>query len=74
MKRILRNENYVCNKNIEQQTKMLDWEGDPPRTLKIENAQTFKSENEAEDRILQVRKTHPFKEMSYEVMKASNFY
>jgi hypothetical protein len=53
---------------------MLDWEGDPPRTLKIENAQTFKSENEAEDRILQVRKTHPFKEMSYEVMKASNFY
>ena len=49
-------------------------EGDPPRTLKIENAQTFKSVEAAEDRILEVRKTHPFKEISYEVMKASNFY
>ena len=60
--------------NSKQKCWIANWEGDPPRTLKIENAQTFKSENEAEDRILQVRKTHPFKEMSYEVIKASNFY
>jgi len=44
------------------------WEGDPPRTLKIENAQVFNNENEAEDRILEVRKTHPLKEMSYEIL------
>lgn len=51
-----------------------DWEGDPPRTLKIENAQTFKSVEDANKRIKQVEKTHPFKPMTYKVQSASNFY
>ncbi len=60
--------------NIKEKCWVASWEGDPPRTLKIENAQTFKSVKAAEDRIIEVRKTHPFKEISYEVMKSSNFY
>jgi len=60
--------------NSKEKCWIANWEGNPPRTLKIENAQTFKSVEAAEDRILEVRKAHPFKEMSYEVMKASNFY
>ena len=60
--------------NCKQKCWIANWEGDPPRTLRIENAQTFKNKKGAEDRILQVRKTHPFKEMRYKVMKASNFY
>lgn len=49
-------------------------DGDPPRTLKIENAQTFTNKAKANDRIKQVKETHPFKTMVYEVRKASNFY
>jgi hypothetical protein len=49
-------------------------EGDPPRTLVIDNAQTFASESKANDRIKQVKETHPFKHMVYKVRKASNFY
>ena len=60
--------------NSKEKCWISSWEGDSPRTLKIENAQIFKGVEAAEDRILEVRKTHPFKEMSYEVMKASNFY
>jgi hypothetical protein len=60
--------------NSKESCWIASWEGDPPRTLRIENAQTFKSVNEAEDRILECRKTHPFKQISYEITKASNFY
>jgi hypothetical protein len=49
-----------------------EWEGDPPRTLKIENAQKFFTTEDAEDRIIEVRKTHPLKEMSYEIMDFYN--
>jgi len=59
--------------NSKQKCWIANWEGDPPRTLKLINAQTFKSENEAEDRILQVRKTHPFKQMSYVIKTVSDF-
>lgn len=44
-------------------------EGDPPRTLNRENAQMFGSEERAEDRILEVRESHPLKELSYEIEK-----
>jgi hypothetical protein len=49
------------------------WEGDPPRTLKLENAQTFKSEKKALKRIEEVRTTHPFRVVEYKVVKVSNF-
>jgi len=48
--------------------------GDPPRTLLIENAQRFESKEKANDRIIEVKKTCPFKSMFYEVRKVSNFY
>lgn len=48
------------------------WDGDPPRTLKIENAQTFKSKKKAKNRILEVIKTHPFKEIIYEIQKVND--
>jgi hypothetical protein len=48
-------------------------QGDPPRTLVINNAQTFTSQSEANKRIEQVKETHPFKPMVYEIKKASNF-
>lgn len=41
--------------------------GDPPRTLLLENAQRFDRVLDAEDRILAVRKTHPFRSVSYEI-------
>ena len=43
--------------------------GDPPRTLLRHNAQMFGSEERAEDRILEVRKTHPLKQISYQIEK-----
>ena len=53
--------------NSKERCWVAEWEGDPPRTLKIENAQTFKDIIEAELRILEVEETHPFKEMRYEI-------
>ena len=46
------------------------WEvGDPPRTLVIDNAQKFKTNEEAVNRMIEVGKTHPFKDLSYEIIK-----
>lgn len=42
-------------------------DGDPPRTLVLRNAQQFNSHGAAEDRIVEVRETHPLKEMSYDI-------
>lgn len=50
-----------------------EWEGDPPRTIVLENAQTFKSKKEAQERIEECKETHPFSVMVYEVKKVSNF-
>lgn len=44
-------------------------EGDPPRTNKIENAQTFTSITSAEIRIEEIKKTHPFKDMVYDIIE-----
>lgn len=49
------------------------WEGDPPRTLKIENAKTFNSEKAALNHIEKIKQTHPFKSVDYKVVKVSNF-
>jgi len=49
------------------------WEGDPPRTLKIENAKTFKSEKDALNHIEKIKPTHPFRNVDYKVVKVSNF-
>lgn len=35
------------------------WEGDPPRTLKKDNAQTFTTPSAANQRITEVKQTHP---------------
>lgn len=43
------------------------WEGDPPRTLKIENAKTFKSEKSALKHIDKIKLTHPFRKVKYKV-------
>lgn len=45
-----------------------DWEGDPPRTLKIENAQIFFNKKEANNRIKQCEQTHPFRNVEYDVV------
>lgn len=47
-------------------------DGDPPRTVVFKNAQVFKSEDDAEDRIMEVKRTHPLKTMSYEIIKITN--
>ena len=49
------------------------WEGRPPRTLKIENAKTFKSEKDALNHIEKIKPTHPFRNVDYKVVKVSNF-
>jgi hypothetical protein len=49
------------------------WEGDPPRTLKIENAKTFKSEKSALNHIEKIKPTHPFRNVDYKVVKVPNF-
>lgn len=49
-----------------------NWEGDPPRTLKIENAQIFKNKKEALRRIRECTLTHPFRNVAYKVVKVSN--
>lgn len=44
------------------------WEqGDPPRTSKIEYAQQFNSRKEANERIIEVKKTHPLKTHNYTI-------
>lgn len=47
-------------------------EGDPPRTLVFNSAQRFASRNDAEDRILEVKKTHPLKTMNYGIIPVGN--
>lgn len=47
-------------------------QGDPPRTLLINNAQTFKSKKEAWKRIVNILKTHPLKKMSYKIEEKSS--
>ena len=42
--------------------------GDPPRTIVFANAQKFSSKNQAEDRILEVKKSHPLKTMNYGII------
>ena len=42
-------------------------DGDPARTLKKNNAQTFKTKKEANLRVLEVKKSHPFREIIYEI-------
>ena len=49
------------------------WEGDPPRTLKIENAKTFKSEKSALSHIEKIKPTHPFRRVDYKPVKVPNF-
>jgi len=49
------------------------WEGDPPRTLKIENAKTFKSEKSALSHIEKIKSTHPFRNVNYKIVRLSNF-
>jgi len=49
------------------------WEGDPPRTLIFVNAQVFATKTDAKNRIKEVKNTHPFKVMTYDIRKASNF-
>ena len=45
-----------------------NWEGDPPRTLKIENAQIFHKKKEATKRIKECRQTHPFRNVEYNIV------
>ena len=47
------------------------WEGDPPRTLKIENAKTFKFEKLALNHIEKIKSTHPLRNVDYKVVKVS---
>mgnify|MGYP005866130577 CR=1 FL=1 len=47
-------------------------DGDPPRTLDFKNAQKFKNRDDAEDRILQIKKTHPLKKISYGIIPIGN--
>ena len=49
------------------------WEGDPPRTTVLNNAQIFKSIKNAQERIKECKEMHPFKPMVYKVQKAGNF-
>lgn len=48
-------------------------DGDPPRTTVFMNAQTFYNKKDAEKRITEIKKTHPFKQYFYKITKASNF-
>lgn len=50
-----------------------EWEGDPLRTIVIENAQTFESNKQANKRIEECKQTRPFSPMVYKVRKASDF-
>jgi len=45
--------------------------GDPPRTLNLKSAQTFENKKRANDRIKQVKETHPFRTIVYKVRKVS---
>jgi len=49
------------------------WVGDPPRTLKLENAKIFKSKKAAFRHIEKIKPTHPFRDVVYKVVKVSNF-
>lgn len=46
-------------------------EGDPPRTVILENAQTFCTKKEAENRINEVILKHPFRTLTYKIVEAS---
>ena len=45
---------------LEKGVFIADWEGDPGRTLKIENAQKFDEKSEADYKLTQARKYRPF--------------
>ena len=45
------------------------WEGDPPRTFFIRNAIKFKTKKEAKVKLEEVKLTHPFREVEYEIIK-----
>lgn len=49
------------------------WDGDPPRTLKIENAKTFNSKEKALNHIDKIKSTHPFRNVKYKIVRLSNF-
>jgi hypothetical protein len=49
------------------------WEGDPGRTLVLNNASVYKSHIEAEEAIVRARASHPFREHSYEIERCTNF-
>jgi len=53
--------------NSKEHCWIANWQGDPPRTLKIKNAQRFKSPELANNRIKEVIKTHPLKKMNYKI-------
>ena len=57
--------------NSSQPCWVASWEGDPPRTLKIENAQRFKSIESAKSRIKEIKQTH-IKEMCYDILKTTS--
>lgn len=48
-------------------------DGDPPRTLLIQNAQIFTSVLNANKRLEEVKLTHPYRPMVYKISKNSNF-
>ena len=52
---------------------LTEGDGEPQRTELIENAKIFKSYNSAVAAIKKAKKSHPFKELEYKIIKLNSY-